>query len=95
MRKVLSEQTVDDFAMFARNVWHVEEEDSYKAAEEGIRELEAFFRVLELPETLREAGVKAFKDIFRTWLEKAMPFLKDTYVALTKDDVIDLYEKSF
>jgi butanol dehydrogenase len=94
MRKVLSEQTVDDFAMFARNVWHVEEEDSYKAAEEGIRELEAFFRVLELPETLREAGVKDQR-YFQNMAEKAMPFLKDTYVALTKDDVIDLYEKSF
>ena len=50
--------------------------------------------MLELPETLREAGVKDQR-YFQNMAEKAMPFLKDTYVALTKDDVIDLYEKSF
>ena len=46
------------FARFARNVFDVREEDDTKAAEEGVRQLQAFYSAIKMPANLREAGVK-------------------------------------
>jgi alcohol dehydrogenase YqhD (iron-dependent ADH family) len=46
------------FAKFSRNVMEVREEDDAKAAEEGIRKLEAFYASIKMPANLREAEVK-------------------------------------
>jgi len=46
------------FARFARNVMEVHEEDDAKAAEAGVRQLEAFYSAIRMPANLREAGVK-------------------------------------
>ncbi len=42
------------FARFARNVWGVQEEDDLKAANEGIKKTEEYFRSLGMPTSLRE-----------------------------------------
>jgi alcohol dehydrogenase YqhD (iron-dependent ADH family) len=46
------------FARFARNVLEIREEDDAKVAEEGVKKLQAFYSVIKMPATLREAGVK-------------------------------------
>ncbi|ACD97238.1 iron-containing alcohol dehydrogenase [Trichlorobacter lovleyi] len=46
------------FARFARNVMEIREEDDAKAAEAGIKALEAFYATIKMPLNLREAGVK-------------------------------------
>ena len=46
------------FARFARNVMEIREEDDTKAAEAGIKALEAFYATIRMPLNLREAGVQ-------------------------------------
>jgi len=46
------------FAQFARNVFGIVEQDTVKAAEKGVKQLEAFYAAIKMPATLREAGVK-------------------------------------
>jgi hypothetical protein len=46
------------FARFARNVFDIREEDDARAAEEGVRQLQAFYSAIRMPANLREAGVK-------------------------------------
>jgi len=46
------------FARFARNVMEIREEDDLKAAEAGIKALEAFYATIRMPLNLREAGVQ-------------------------------------
>jgi hypothetical protein len=46
------------FARFARNVLDIGEDDNAKAAEEGVKQLEAFYAAIKMPANLREAGVK-------------------------------------
>ena len=46
------------FAQFARNVFGIVEQDTAKAAEKGVKQLEAFYAAIKMPATLREAGVK-------------------------------------
>jgi len=46
------------FAQFARNVFGIVERDTAKAAEAGVKQLEAFYAAIKMPTNLREAGVK-------------------------------------
>jgi alcohol dehydrogenase YqhD (iron-dependent ADH family) len=46
------------FARFARNVMEIREEDDAKAAEAGVKALEAFYRTIRMPANLHEAGVR-------------------------------------
>lgn len=94
METVQNENTISDFAEFAREVWDVKEEDEWKAAAEGIQCLRAFFAKLQLPNTLRQTGIQEIT-YFKEMAEKAKPFLKGTYVPLMEKDIIHIYEKSF
>ncbi len=57
MRYVLCDRTVDRFAMYAKNVWEINDEDKYKAAALGIEKTEIFFEKLGMPKTLSEVGI--------------------------------------
>ena len=46
------------FSRFARNVFDIREEDDATAAEEGVKQLQAFYAAIKMPANLREAGVK-------------------------------------
>ena len=61
MRYVLSDETVNRFAMYARNVWDIKESDSFQAAELAIDKTEEFFVSLGLPKTLKEVGITSEK----------------------------------
>lgn len=60
MRHTMSNapQHLPVFAKFARNVMDIREEDDAKAAETGVKALEAFYAAIKMPANLREAGVK-------------------------------------
>jgi len=58
------------FAQFARNVFGIVEQDTAKAAEAGVKQLEAFYAAIKMPANLREAGVK--KEDLETMAEKAV-----------------------
>jgi alcohol dehydrogenase YqhD (iron-dependent ADH family) len=46
------------FARFARNVFDIREKDDAIAAEEGVRQLKAFYTAIRMPASLRNAGVR-------------------------------------
>jgi alcohol dehydrogenase YqhD (iron-dependent ADH family) len=46
------------FARFARTVMEIHEQDDALAAEAGVKALEAFYRSINMPASLREAGVR-------------------------------------
>lgn len=92
MRYVLSVDTMKRFAMYARNVWDVEEEDDYEAALAGIKLTENFFRELGLPKTLSELGIDDSQ--FATMASEAVRtsgLSTRSYVKLNAEDVEQIY----
>ena len=88
MRYVLSDTTVKRFAMYARNVLDVKEEDDYAAAGRGIDLTAQFFRDLGLPHTLSEVGIDDSQ--FALMAEEAVRtsgLSTRSYVKLTARDV--------
>lgn len=82
------------FARFARNVMEIREEDDTKAAEAGVKALEAFYRTIRMPANLREAGVR--KEDLEAMAEKAVE--DGTLGILTcigKDEVLQILRAAF
>ena len=93
MRYVLCDRTVDRFALYARQVWDVEPEDRYQAAEEGIRRTENFFREIGLPSTLSEVGIG--REHFQEMAEKAVEvsgIATRSYYHLGAEDIVKIFE---
>ena len=91
MRYVLNENTVDKFAEYARNVWHLEDrEDKFALAEEAIYKTETFFRDCGIPMTLTELGIDESK--FERMAENAVRVgnLKTAFMPLAKEDVVNI-----
>ena len=91
MRYVLNENTVDKFAEYARNVWHLEDrEDKFALAEEAIDKTETFFRDCGIPMTLTELGIDESK--FERMAENAVRVgnLKTASMPLAKEDVVNI-----
>ena len=94
MRYILSDATVEKFAEYARNVWEIQEEDNWKAANYGIDATEEFFRDCGIPMKLSEVGID--ETHFDAMAEDAVKFggLQHAYVALNKQDVIEILKMS-
>jgi len=89
MRHILNVQTVDKFAEFAVNVWHLPViGDKFKLAHQGIDATEEFFRSLGIPMTLSEVGIDESK--FQLMAERAVQLgaLQHAYVPLSVNDVL-------
>lgn len=88
MRFVLSSSTVDRFERYAREVWNISGSDKYAVAMEGIEKTEEFFKSLDMPLTLYEAGItddkikEMAKEAYRTNNE-----FKRAYVKLSVEDI--------
>ena len=92
MRYVLSDNTVKRFAMYARNVWDIEDKDDYKAANAGIDKTEEFFADLGLPKTLTEIGID--DTLFERMAQEAVRtsgLSTRSYVKLSAEDVVKIY----
>ena len=93
MRYVLCDRTAGRFALYARQVWDVEAEDDYQAAEEGICCTESFFRKIGLPSTLSEVGIGP--EHFREMAEKAVEvsgIATRSYYHLDAEDIVKIFE---
>jgi len=92
MRYVLNDFTVKRFAMYARNVWEISEEDDYKAANAGIDKTEEFFKELGLPSTLSEVGIGEEKlSLMAKEAIRTSGLETRSYVKLSAEDVEKIY----
>ena len=88
MKYVLSDTTVKRFAMYARNVWDVSDEDDRGAANAGIFMTERFFKELGMPSKLSEVGIDDSK--FKEMAAEAVrtsSLVTRAYVKLDASDV--------
>ena len=86
----LSEATAAKFAAYGRAVFGITETEDWKAAKAAIAETRAFFRTMQLPETLREVGI-CEETHFEEMAEKAAAGCVGCYVPLTKEDIIGIF----
>lgn len=94
MRYILNDETVNKFCEYGRNVWGITESDAYECARMAIAETEKFFISCGIPMNLKELGID--ETHFERMAEDAVKFgnLKDAYVGLNKDDVIQILKNS-
>ncbi len=80
------------FVRFARNVWGLKGEDEEALALEGIAKLEEFFRQAGIPSTLTELNIGP--EHFEEMASHANlgGFLKDAFVELTDEDIVEIYK---
>jgi len=95
MEYVLSVETVEQMAMYARNIWHVGSSlDKFAQAKQGIKRTRTFFERLGLPRTLSEVGVK--KDSLKQIAKKVTRNGSiGNFKKLTEKDVLSILEKAF
>ena len=86
----LSEATAAKFAAYGRAVFGITETEDWKAAKAAVAETRAFFRTMQLPETLREVGI-CEETHFEEMAEKAAAGCVGCYVPLTKEDIIGIF----
>jgi alcohol dehydrogenase YqhD (iron-dependent ADH family) len=94
MAYVLSEQTVDKFAQFAKNVWDITEADKMKAAKQGIQATYDYFKACGIPMTLPEVGIDAEKFTEMAKQAVAHSTIKTSaFVPLSETDVENIYQE--
>ncbi|TWJ18693.1 hypothetical protein JN12_02513 [Geobacter argillaceus] len=82
------------FARFARNVMDIREENDAKAAEAGVKALEAFYAAIKMPANLREAGVK--EEDLEVMAEKAVENGKlGILTSIGKDEALQIMRAAF
>lgn len=97
MKHILSDETVDKFATYGKNVWNIDATlDRYDIANQAIARTEQFFfETLEIPSTLRAVGINDQSN-FERMAEKAVKGgLQYAYVPLNEADVIAILKESF
>lgn len=94
MECVLNDQTVEKFKAYGVNVWGIAaNQDAYAIAKEAIQKTKAYFEAMKLPMTLREVGI-CDETHFDVMAEKASASLSKAYVALSKEDVKEIYRRA-
>lgn len=88
MEFALRDSTVSKFAEYGRNVWNLTGSEK-EVAKEAIECTKKFFGQLNLPATLTEVGID--DQYFDIMAEKAAMGCGDTFVPLTKQDIISIY----
>ena len=85
--------TVNRFAMYARNVWDVNEEDDQAAATKGIDLTEKFFIDMGLPSRLLQIGIDDSDfSLMAAEAVRTSGLSTRAYVKLTKADVEQIYK---
>lgn len=93
MKYVLCDETVDRFAMYGKNVWNIDCDDRYEAADKAIEKTKDFFVSLGLPEKLSEVGITEEK--FKEMAEEAVRtsgIKTRAYYPLDVEDVVKIFE---
>lgn len=90
MEFALNDDTAYKFADYARNVWDVVNDDDMAAAKEGIAYTREYFKKMGLPQTLTDVGID--KEYFDIMAQKAADGCKESFVPLSKEDIVSIYE---
>ena len=90
MEFALNDDTAYKFADYARNVWDVVNDDDMSAAKEGIAYTREYFKKMGLPQTLTDVGID--KEYFDIMAQKAADGCKGSFVPLSKEDIVSIYE---
>ncbi len=86
--------TVANFAEYGRNVWDLEGEDA-AVAEEAVRRTREFFvETMGIPATLRDVGIEN-KDNFEAMAKKGADGCEGSFIPLTKEDIIEIFDAAF
>lgn len=93
MRYVLCDTTVARFAMFARNVWEIEEEDPFTAANAAIDAIASFFTRLGLPSKLSQVGIgtEKFEEMAKETV-RVSGISQRSYYHLNVEDIVKILE---
>lgn len=86
----LNDDTASKFADYARNVWDVVNDDDMAAAKEGIACTREFFKKMGLPQTLSDVGID--KEHFDIMAQKAADGCVGSFVPLSKEDIVSIFE---
>ncbi len=94
MEYILDDKTAPVFARYARNVWGVEAANDKEAAREAIKlTREFFFETMGMPATLKAVGIE--DDIhFAEMAEKAAKGSRGSFVPLSVQDIVEIYQSS-
>lgn len=93
MRYVLDDTTVDRFCMYAKNVWDIEDDDKFVAANKAISKTEEYFKLLGLPGKLSEVGIndEKFKEMAAEAVRTSGVATR-SYYHLEVDDIVKIFE---
>ena len=95
MEYILNEKTAPKLAQFARNVFGIQEECDFCASKAGIAALRKFFfETMGIPSTLQAVGITE-KTNFEIMAEKAANGCKGSFVPLSKEDIIEIFNRAF
>ena len=86
----LNEKTAKKFAEYGRNVWEILIDNDMEAAKSAIAATRNFFQKMGLPQTLTEVGID--RKYFDIMAEKAANGCKGSFVPLSKEDIISIFE---
>lgn len=93
MRHILAKDAtaLPRFVRFARNVWGLSGENEEALAKEAIDRLEQFFIDSGIPMTLHEVGIN--EEYFEAMAAHANAggYLKEAFVALTNEDIVEIF----
>lgn len=95
MEYVLSDETVDQMALYAKNIWNVRtSSDRYAQAKKGIEKTRLFFNSLGMPKKLSDVGIG--KDSLPVIAKKATMFgTIGGFKKLSEKDVLAILEQAF
>ena len=90
MEYVLSDETVDRFVMYAKNVWSITDGDKFEMAKEAIKRTYNFFLSLEIPMTLSELNID--ETYFEAMAKHVCSIkkMKNAFSPLKETDVINI-----
>lgn len=94
MSHVLSDETIEKFVAYARNVWNLTDEKEEVAAKKSIHKTQEFFSSLGMPRTLKELGVQ--EDQLDLLAKKAVSYGAIGGVKrLEYDDVHEIFTQAY
>lgn len=95
MKYTLNDKTVSMYANYGRNVFDIDSALSdYEIANLAIEKTKEVFEQMGLKLTLRDTGVTE-KDSFREMAQKAAKASAGSFVELTVDDIVEIYNQAF
>lgn len=94
MEYILNDTTVDMFATYGKNVFHINTGTPMEIAKEAISRTRQLYIDMGLSMTFRELGIPD-KENFDIMAEKAAPGLDHCMVPLTKQDILNIFNKCF